>query len=114
MPKDLESRAREECYNYSSLLYSKGKDKEFIHDSYFEFFLARYFADNINSGILSIKDAYVNFWSYEEDAKLWGLPKDKEWRAILPSYVSIILNLAYHLEECRGQRIEYGGVNIFF
>ena len=84
------------------------------HPSFQEVLTAAQFADEINSGRLPVKEAFINFWSYEEDAKLWGLPKDKEWRAILPSYVSIILNLAYHLEECRGQRIEYGGVNIFF
>ena len=84
------------------------------HPSFQKVLTAKQFADEINSGRLSVRDAYEQFWSYEEDAKLWGLPKDKEWRAILPSYVSIILNLAYHLEECRGQRIEYGGVNIFF
>ena len=85
MPQTLEPRIE------SSLLYRENGIDKLIHDSYFEFFLAKYFADKINSGGLSIKDAYVNFWSYEEDAELWGLHRDKEWRAVLPNWKQVLL-----------------------
>src|SRR3989339_1528119 len=62
----------------------------FTHPSFQEVLTAKQFADEINSGELSVRDAYVNFWSYEEDAELWGLPKDREWRVFLPDFKRIL------------------------
>ena len=56
--------------------------------SFAETLVAEEFAEAINSGRLSVEDAYNNFWSYEEDSKLWNLAGDKRWRSILPAAVT--------------------------
>ena len=60
---------------------------------------AQYFAKEINEGRLSVSDAYRYFWSYEEDLELWGLPKDHEWRALLPSWRDSIHGIYKMLEK---------------
>ena len=52
--------------------------------------VAQEFAREINSGRLSIGDAYRHFWSYEEDAELWDLPRGTEWRALLPGWAGML------------------------
>jgi len=71
----------------SSLLSTRADGTQhFVHDNYKDFFLAHWFAEQIHSGNLSIQDAYIQFWSYEEDPELWGLDTNKIWRSILPSW----------------------------
>ncbi len=69
-------------------LGTSGFHREFV--PFDEELTAESFAEEINSGRLSVRDAYINFWSYEEDAELWGLPKDGEWRALLPKWERIV------------------------
>jgi hypothetical protein len=52
--------------------------------------IANFFTQQINSGRMTIERCYRDFWSYTEDADLWGLPKDKEWRSLLPSWRKIL------------------------
>jgi hypothetical protein len=63
---------------------------EFVHDTLRDFFLAKSFAEKINSEKLSVNDAYVNYWSYVEDKELWGLENlaDDDCRAVLPDLKS--------------------------
>lgn len=88
----LESPLVESLLVESPLLY-KGNDRTsvFLHDTYRDFFIAKYFAEEINSGRMSVKDAYVNYWSYVEDKKLWGLEAldDEDCRALLPAWKNI-------------------------
>jgi len=69
----------------------------FAHDKDRENAAARYFAEEINSGRMSVKDAYSNHWSYEENAGLWDLPKDKEWRALLPAWEPVLQTIVPRL-----------------
>ncbi len=69
-------------------LGTSGFHREFV--PFDEELTAESFAEEINSGRLSVQDAYRNFWSYEEDAELWGLPKEQEWRALLPAWKNIL------------------------
>ena len=69
------------------------------HPSFQEVLTAAQFADEINSGQLSVEDAYKYCWSYKEDAELWGLPKDREWRALLPAGKNILLFVIGMLKE---------------
>src|SRR3989339_558395 len=77
----------------------------FTHPSFQEVLTAKQFADEINSGELSVRDAYVNFWSYEEDAELWGLPKDREWRALLPAWRNVLLHVVSMLSDDKAQQL---------
>jgi hypothetical protein len=91
MSQTLESKIE------SSLLCRQTDGKQaFVHDTYKEYFLAKFFADRINNNKLSIKDAYQKFWSYVEDKKLWDLEKlsDDECRALLPAWNNVLLYLA--------------------
>lgn len=63
---------------------------EFIHKTWQEYFTAKWFAENINARQISIRDAYINHWSYLEDPELWGLPQDEEWRSVLPAWQPIL------------------------
>lgn len=78
---------------------------QFTHTSFQEILTAKQFADEINSGALSVRDAYVNYWSYEEDAELWGLPKDRVWRALLPAWKNVLLHLAPMLNTDKVQEL---------
>lgn len=59
--------------------------------------IAEEFADEINSGRLSVENAYRNFWSYEENADIWNLPKDHEWRAMLPTWINLLPRISSEL-----------------
>jgi len=76
-----------------------GFHREFV--PFNEELTAESFADEINSGRLSVRDAYVNFWSYEEDAELWDLPKDQEWRALLPAWKNVLLDITKMLDDSK-------------
>ena len=58
--------------------------------SFQEQLTAQKFAKEINSGKLSVEDAYRYFWSYEEDKELWGLPEGQECMALLPRYKNML------------------------
>jgi bilin biosynthesis protein len=60
---------------------------------------AEMFADEINSGRMSVEDAYNNFWSYKEDAKLWRLQEEINCREILPRWKNILNSISEHLNE---------------
>jgi len=79
------------------------KDGVFVMPSFQEVLTARQFTDEINSGRLSVKEAYTNFWSYEEDAGLWGLPKDREWRAVLPAWRPILVDIT---DKIKNEKVE--------
>jgi hypothetical protein len=80
------------------LLRRQDKGFTFANDPGREIAAARYFAEEINSGRLSVKDAYINYWSYEEDVELWGLPKDRKWRALLPAWEKILSSVSRQLD----------------
>ncbi|MDP2749769.1 MAG: HEAT repeat domain-containing protein [Nanoarchaeota archaeon] len=65
--------------------------------SFNEQLVAQEFADEIKSGRLSVRDAYNNFWSYEEDKELWGV----EGRALLPAWQKVIMSMGPVLEKGR-------------
>jgi hypothetical protein len=50
--------------------------------------VAQEFAREINFGRLSVEDAYIYFWSYVEDKKLWDLVgmEDDDCRSLLPEW----------------------------
>jgi len=88
-------------------IFSVDSNRNF-HRQFFPFneqLTSKLFAEEINSGGLSIRDAYVNFWSYEEDAELWELPKDREWRALLPAWNRILLHMATMLRLDKSQEL---------
>jgi hypothetical protein len=65
---------------------------QFSHPSFQDVLTANQFALEINSGQLSIKDAWMHYWSYTEDKKLWQLEDlaDDCCRSALPSALQII------------------------
>lgn len=73
--------------------------------SFAETLVAEEFAEAINSGRLSVEDAYNNFWSYEEDSKLWNLAGDKRWRSILPAWQSIIYPMIGKLNDKEAEKV---------
>jgi len=73
------------------------RDGAFAMPSFQEVLTARQFADEINAGRLSVRDAYEQFWSYEEDAELWDLPRDREWRALLLAWRPVLTYMAQFL-----------------
>lgn len=86
----------------SPLIYVKesnkvdGKDVkvfDFVHDTYRDFFLAKYFADEINEERMSVREAYVNYWSYEIDTNIWAISKSSEFRVFLSEWETILLNV---------------------
>jgi len=79
------------------------RDGTFVMPSFQEVLTAKQFAEEINSGALSVRDAYLNFWSYVEDAELWGLPKDREWRSLLPDWRNLLPRIEAMLS------LQYGG-----
>lgn len=82
---------------------SRNLHREFV--PFNEELTAEYFAEEINSGRLSVRDAYIRYWSYEEDADLWGLPKDREWRALLPAWRNILTQTAQLLDYSEFQEL---------
>ena len=93
-PQSLEPRIS------SSLLSTRADGTQaFIHDNLRDFFLASWFAEHINSGQLSIEDAYRDYWSYVEDKELWGLADlaNDGCRAILPAWKNVLSYLLSQL-----------------
>ncbi|MDP2749993.1 MAG: HEAT repeat domain-containing protein, partial [Nanoarchaeota archaeon] len=62
--------------------------------SFNEQLTAQEFAAEINSGRLSVREAYDNFWSYEEDKELWGV----EGKSLLPDCKKVLIGTATMLE----------------
>ncbi len=79
----------------SPLLYTASDGRpNFVHDTYRDFFLARYFAEKINSGKMSVAEAFTA-WSYPEERNLWGLEemvKEGE-RTFLPAWKPVVFFL---------------------
>ena len=71
----------------------KNIHKEMI--SFNELLVAEEFADAINHDEITVREAYENFWSYEEYAEIWGV----DGRALLPAWQPILLSMAYELDE---------------
>ncbi|MDP2749768.1 MAG: hypothetical protein Q8O89_02970 [Nanoarchaeota archaeon] len=69
--------------------------------SFNEQLVAQEFADEINSGRISVRDAYNYFWSYEEDKELWGVGG----RALLPAWQTIMLAVASTLKQEKAQEL---------
>jgi hypothetical protein len=77
-----------------------------------ETLFADFFTQQIYSGRMSVERCYRDFWSYEEDAELWGLPKDREWRAVLPDWMNIVSMVAGRLKSTEDlERIILGSYN---
>ncbi len=69
---------------------------QFTHPSFREVLAARQFADEINSGRLSVNDAYLTLWSRIESL----LPKKiKSFRTIDPSWKPVLTHMAGMLNE---------------
>jgi len=83
-------------------IFSKGLDgslqRAFV--PFNEELTAELFAEDINAGQLSIEDTYKYFWSYEEDAELWGLQDlcDDDCRALLPTWRNLVSNIGSSIE----------------
>jgi len=73
------------------ILREVGGNFGFTHPSVQEVLIAKQFADEINSGALSVKDAYEQFWIYVEEGKSWHYPR--ELRVLLPAWKSILYYL---------------------
>ena len=73
--------------------------------SFQEQLTAMRFAKEINARRLSIEDSYMHFWSYEEDARLWKLPKGKEWRALLPAWKRILVLTGSMLDKSYAEKL---------
>ena len=73
-----------------------GVQREYV--PFNEALTAQAFAEAINSGKMSVEDAWKYFWSYDEDAEFWGLPQDAEWRALLPAWDFILLSMGPQLD----------------
>ncbi len=67
-----------------------GDEYSFVAPAFQEVLTASDFARAINSGQISVREAYEQFWSYEEDEKLWGV----KGRVVLPAWRNI-LNWVY-------------------
>lgn len=96
--QDLTNSGLESRIDSSLLCTREDGTQDFVHDSYKSFFIAKWFANRINDGRLSVEEAYKKYWSYEEDAELWNLPKDREWRALLPAWKNVLLHTAVMLD----------------
>lgn len=98
----------------SPLLYTHPDGTQsFIHDTFIDFFLAKLFIDEINSGNLSVEYAYRQFWSYEEDNELWKLDSNTEYRAFLSSWEKILLWVAPSLKQEKAEELVNIGLKSF-
>ena len=75
---------------------SSAVNREFVPFS--EQLTAQYMANQINSGILSVQDAWQQMFSYEEDAQLWNLPNG-QWRGVLPAWKNILSAMSAELTQ---------------
>jgi len=95
----------------SSLIFTKeDKTQAFVHDTYLEFFLAKSFAQKINSGKLPVKDAYERFWSFEVDEDSFGVGG----RSILPAWHPTIKYLSEMLGESHARELTNVLTSSFF
>lgn len=98
----------------SPLLFTRpDATPSFIHDTFIDFFLAELFIEEINSGNLSVEDAYRKFWSYEEDNELWKLDSNTEYRAFLSSWEKILLWIAPSLKQEKAEELVDIGIKPF-
>jgi HEAT repeat protein len=66
---------------------------QFSHPSFQDVLTAKQFADEINGGKLSLREAYLNYWSCSVNSTIWNLAADKELRVLLPAWTRNILFL---------------------
>src|SRR3989338_454262 len=105
MPENLESRSREECYKYSSLLYSKDKNKEFIHDTHKDFFLALAIAKSINNKGINVHDALFAYCPViQMEADLLD-DYDTDRVNLLPNWVSFGFFVYPHLSPLKAREV---------
>lgn len=98
----------------SPLLFkAQDKSSKFLHDTYRDFFIAKYFAENLNSGNISVEDAYTNNWSYDEDKALWKLDENIEWKSFLRNWKSIIMWMGEMLLPEKAEELIDVGLNSF-
>lgn len=98
----------------SPLLFSRPDGTQgFVHDTYRDFFLARYFADIINSGSLTIHELYVNYWTLIDKTVPWylsGSPKETlkydNCRVLQPHSKLVIIFLAGMLSQKKLKELE--------
>jgi hypothetical protein len=62
---------------------------------------AELFADEINSGRMSVKNAYNNFWSFEIDTTFWGV----RGRVLLPDWKPILISLSRLLNDSKSKEL---------
>src|SRR3990172_12770800 len=91
---DLESALRET----EPILRGNGVF-QFSYQSFREVLTAKQFADEINSGKISVKDAYFNFWSLLEWPKVWLLNKD--FRTLSDDWKPVLSHMAHILPESK-------------
>ncbi len=91
----------------STLLCMEDGEQRFVHDTFEEFFLARWFADQINNGELTVGEAWNDYLSYQEDKKIWGLEDltDKECRAFRPEIKNTLVFLVGMMDEEKSTEI---------
>ena len=81
-------------------IFSKGLDgslqRQFV--PFNEQLTAEYFADEINRGRLSIKDAYKYFWSYVISINLSKQPMNEEWIALRNDWENPLLYIVSYLK----------------
>jgi len=73
-----------------------------------ELLTAHHLARKINSGKLRIEDVYNGLWSFREDAKLWRLPEQVEWTALMPRTIRMVYNVVSFLDD--EKKVEFIGV----
>jgi HEAT repeat protein len=100
----------------TNLLFKEGLNGKynFVHNTWLEFFAAKYFADKINSGLLSVDEAYRDYWTYVEDKALWRLEdlSDDECRVLLPAYRPMLPHFASFVQQEKfGNLVEIIGNN---
>ena len=86
----------------SPLLYTKADGTQaFVHDTFRDYFSAKYFAEEINEGRVSVRDAYVDYWTCVKDKIFFdlGSSSDKDVRDLLPEWKGTIEFLIKMLEE---------------
>ena len=80
----------------------RDSDTNFVlaHDSLVEHHISRYFAEEINSGRMPVKEAWENHWSYVEDKTLFTLDdfSDEDYRALMPEWEPYLMMAVGMLE----------------
>lgn len=73
---------------------------DFVHKTWQEFFMARWFADEINSGRTSAAEAYDNYWSYDM-TPIAGV----QGRSVLPAWHKVLRFMAPMLRKEKARQL---------